>query len=1129
MVRRWAAGLPEGYKESTSAQEAVDDLEVLSRLASGEVAMRMLVTHVQSDRLTGSRRVARLKVCRAGAPVSLAEVLPLLHSAGVEVLDERPHAVSGPDGPAWIYDFEMSHPTQVPFATPEVFVDAVHAMWEGRCEVDGFNALVLVAVLSWREVVVLRAIASYLRQGRLPFRVESTVAALRANVEVTRGLVELFDVRFNPDRFTDEEERADAEAHVVAQLSEQLDAVERRDHDRILRAHLAVLDATLRTNHFRTDAVGDASTSGPEGSERPHLALKLAPRRIPGLPEPRPEFEVFVHSPRVEGLHLRFGAVARGGLRWSDRSDDFRTEVLGLVKAQMVKNTVIVPVGAKGGFVARQLPDARNREAWLAEGIACYRAFISCLLDVTDNLVDGTVVPPPRVVRRDPADHYLVVAADKGTASFSDIANALAADYHFWLGDAVASGGSVGYDHKGMGITARGAWVSVQRHFRERGVDVQSEPFTCVGIGDMSGDVFGNGMLCSPTTRLVAAFDHRDIFLDPDPDPQTSFVERQRLFALPRSSWQDYDRTLVSEGGGVYSRSAKSVPVSPQVREALGIADGAEEVTPEELIRAVLRAPVDLLWNGGIGTYVKASYETHADVGDPGNDAIRVDGRELRVRAVGEGGNLGFTQAGRVELARTAVPRAGDPVDQPTRGAVNTDFIDNSAGVDTSDHEVNIKILLDAVVAAGGMDVERRNQVLAAMTDEVADLVLRDNYQQNLALADEAAVAVETLHEHEQWMRELEERGVLDRALESLPNRTDVRRRRENGEGLTVPELSVLLSWTKIVMAEELLASQVPDEGYLRGELIGYFPSALRQDRRDEMVAHPLRREIVTTQVVNTVVNEAGIVAWPGASELTGAGAPQFALAHLVAGELYGIAGLRAAVAELDHAVDAAAQTAMRAQVRDLQSRAARWLLVRAGGAGLRTEEVVDAYSVPVQRLLAGLPRLLSGAAADSAAARRRTWVDAGVPTDLAAAVSVLPEAAALLSVARTASMTDSVPDEVLAVHLELGQRLRLHELRDAVELLPHTNRWDMKARTTLADDLEQAHTALDRAVVRATSGGLPGAEAATERVEGWATQAGPQLARSEELVDAALADGHVDLARASVAVRAVRSLLDDD
>ena len=1129
LVRRWAAGLPESYKEVTSAAEAVEDLGVLSGLQAGEVAMRMVVTHLHSDRLTGRRRVARLKVCRSGIPVSLADMLPLLHSAGVEVLDERPHEVTGPDGKAWIYDFEMSHPTEVPYASPEIFVDAVHAMWDDRCEVDGLNALVLVAGLTWRQVVVLRAIASYLRQGGLPYRLESTVAALRANASVTRLLAELFEVRFDPDRFEDEAARAEAEARVAGELAAELDAVERRDHDRILRAHLSVLDATLRTNHFRTDAVGDASTSGPEGSPRPHLALKLAPRRIPGLPEPRPEFEVFVHSPRVEGLHLRFGAVARGGLRWSDRSDDFRTEVLGLVKAQMVKNSVIVPVGAKGGFVARQLPDPRDREAWLEEGIACYRAFVSCLLDVTDNLVEGTVVPPPRVVRRDAADHYLVVAADKGTAAFSDIANALSADYEFWLGDAFASGGSVGYDHKRMGITARGAWVSVQRHFRERGVDVQSVPFTCVGIGDMSGDVFGNGLLCSPATKLVAAFDHRDVFLDPDPDPRTSFVERQRLFDTSRSSWQDYDRALISEGGGVHSRSAKTIPVSPQVRHALGMADEVEQVTPEELIRAVLTAPVDLLWNGGIGTYVKASYETHADVGDPANDAIRVDGRDLRARAVGEGGNLGFTQAGRVELARTARPRGSDPDDRASRGAVNTDFIDNSAGVDTSDHEVNIKILLDAVVASDGIDVGQRNQLLAAMTDEVATLVLRDNYHQNLALADEAAAAVEALHVHEQWMRELEARGVLDRALESLPNRTDVRRRRETGEGLTVPELSVLLSWTKIVMAEELLASAVPDEGYLRGELIGYFSSALRQDRRGEMVAHPLRREIVTTQVVNSVVNEAGVTAWSRTAEETGEGAPQFALAHLVAGELFGCAALREGIAGLDHQVDAAVQTRMRAEVRTLQRRAVRWLLARTGGSGVDAEAVVDAFSVPVQRLLVGLPRLISGTAADAASTRRREWVDAGVPTDLAGSVAVLPEAAALLAVVHTASLAGAAPDEVLAVHLTLGQRLRLHQVRDAVESLPRGNRWNMKARSALAVDLERAHAGLDAVVVGSTRGGIPGIPAAEERVEAWATTVGDRLGRTEDLLDDVVAEGPMDLARASVAVRAVRALLERD
>ena len=585
------------------------------------------------------------------------------------------------------------------------------------------------------------------------------------------------------------------------------------------------------------------------------MSFKLEPSAIPDLPEPRPRFEIFVYSPRVEGSHLRFGSVARGGLRWSDRRDDFRTEVLGLVKAQMVKNTVIVPVGAKGAFFCKQLPDPSDRDAWLAEGVACYKTFISGLLDITDNLRDGETLPPRDVVRHDGDDSYLVVAADKGTATFSDIANGVAKDYGFWLGDAFASGGSVGYDHKAMGITAKGAWVSVQRHFREMGVDCQAEDFTCVGIGDMSGDVFGNGMLCSEHTRLVAAFDHRDIFIDPAPDAASSYVERRRLFDLPRSSWKDYDTSLISEGGGVWPRSAKSIPVSAQVREVLGLDGSVTALTPAELMKAILVAPVDLLWNGGIGTYVKASDETDADAGDKANDSIRVNGEDLRAKCIGEGGNLGFTQLGRVEYARYGAGGKG--------GRMNTDFIDNSAGVDTSDHEVNIKILLDRVVGAGEMDEAARNELLAEMTDEVGTLVLRDNYEQNLALANAEAHAPSLLHVHEEWMRALEKRGVLNRELEGLPSTRQVRRRLDRKQALSAPELSVLMAWTKIVLADELIESDLRDDPYLREDLMAYFPSRMKPEFEAAMEDHPLRREISVTQVVNDLVNGAGMTFWP--------------------------------------------------------------------------------------------------------------------------------------------------------------------------------------------------------------------------------------------------------------------------
>ncbi|MGN6132066.1 MAG: NAD-glutamate dehydrogenase, partial [Nocardioidaceae bacterium] len=675
LARQYTEAFPEAFKEDFSPRAGAVDVGVLEGIESEEGFALSFYQPVGAD-----PHEARLKVFRIGRPLSLSQVLPVLSSMDVEVVDERPYALDGLPRESYLYDFGLRYTSMPPSQGRELFQDAVRAVWEGRNETDGFNALVLAAGLTWRQATVLRAYAKYMRQGGTPFAQDYIEDALKQNVDITRLLVALFETRFDPGRngdlAPDSESRTARAEELENRIEQALDDVASLDHDRILRSYATVIRATLRTNYFQLDADGEAKS---------YISFKLRPDAIPELPQPRPRFEIFVYSPRVEGVHLRFGAVARGGLRWSDRRDDFRTEVLGLVKAQMVKNAVIVPVGAKGGFFCKQLPDPSDREAWLAEGVACYKTFISGLLDLTDNLVSDKTVPPDRVVRHDGDDSYLVVAADKGTATFSDIANGVAKDYGFWLGDAFASGGSVGYDHKAMGITARGAWESVRRHFREMGVDCQSEDFTCVGIGDMSGDVFGNGMLLSEHIRLVAAFDHRDIFLDPDPDAATSYAERRRLFDLPRSSWQDYDRDLISEGGGVWSRSSKSIPVSPQVRKALGIADDVSAMTPPELMRAILTAKVDLLWNGGIGTYVKAETETNADVGDKSNDAIRVNGSDLRCRSVGEGGNLGLTQKGRIEYALAG-------------GRINTDFIDNSAGVDTSDHEVNIKILLDRVV-----------------------------------------------------------------------------------------------------------------------------------------------------------------------------------------------------------------------------------------------------------------------------------------------------------------------------------------------------------------------------------------------------------------------------------------------
>ena len=1095
LARSFQASFPEAYKEDFSAATGALDLGRLEALGQSGTDLSLF------SPLDAARGEARLKVFRRGAAISLSEVLPALSSMGVEVVDERPYQLDHTEHPSYIYEFGLRYPPGMPDQVREPFQDTIRAVWDGYNEIDGFNALVLGAGLTWRQATVLRAYAKYMKQGNSPFAVDYIEEALRGNTDITRLLVQLFEARFDPGRngvAADAEARTARVEGITHRIGSALDDVASLDHDRILRSYLTHINATLRTNYFQLD----------DGVHHTYMSFKLEPSVIPDLPQPRPRFEIFVYSPHVEGVHLRFGAVARGGLRWSDRRDDFRTEVLGLVKAQMVKNTVIVPVGAKGGFFCKQLPDPSDRDAWLAEGVRCYTTFISGLLDITDNRVEGATVPPRDVVRHDGDDSYLVVAADKGTATFSDIANGVAKDYGFWLGDAFASGGSVGYDHKAMGITARGAWVSVQRHFRERGIDCQTEDFTCVGIGDMSGDVFGNGMLCSEHIKLVAAFDHRDVFLDPDPDPAKSFAERKRMFDLPRSSWQDYDPSLISEGGGVYSRSLKSIPISTQVRRVLELDESVTKLTPAELMKAILQAPVDLLWNGGIGTYVKSSEETHADAGDKANDAIRIDGRELRARCVGEGGNLGLTQLGRIEYAECG-------------GRINTDFIDNSAGVDTSDHEVNIKILLDRVVADGDLTEKQRNHLLAEMTDEVASLVLRDNYEQNLALANASAHAPSLLHVHEDWMRTLEKKGVLNRELEGLPTSREVRRRIERGEGLTTPELSVLLAWTKIELADELIESDLPDDPYCHVDLVGYFPTQLKEGFESSIATHPLRREIIVTQVVNDLVNGAGMTFWPRLAGETGATPAELTRANFVAREIFGSLPLREELQTYDNRLGAGCQTRMRVEMRTLVERASRWL-VNNRRPPLDSQGTVDYFREPVQRLMDELPSLLTGRELRAYEGRMSRLVDEGVPEDLASRVAVLHPAYQLLGIREIADRMELDPVDVTRLHFALGERLGLPDLVTRILALPRDDRWQTMARAALRDDVYAVHAQLTAQVLRDTSG----SDTVPARIQQWEDGDAVVVSRAASTLEEICSDENADLARMSVGLRVVRGLL---
>ena len=1108
LVDSFARGFPTAYEETFTTSQGVADLAHLDRLSSGQGTSVAL--YRPSD---ASPDVRRFKLFRADA-LSLTDVLPIFTHMGVEVVDEQPYEVTRVDGtPLEVYDFGL----RVKDATTweslsheglrDLFEGAVLAVWEGEAESDGFNRLVLGAHLTWRQVVILRSIAKYLRQTQTAFSQHYFEDALVANPAVAADLVALFETRFDPARFADDEAGRKAREAVCDEISarvlDALDAVSSLDHDRIIRAFLAVVKATLRTNFYQPDA---------EGRPKPYVSLKLNPKAIPDLPAPRPAYEIWVYSPRVEGVHLRFGAVARGGLRWSDRREDFRTEILGLVKAQMVKNAVIVPTGSKGGFYPKALPDPTvDREAWLEEGKASYRMFISGLLDLTDNRVGGDIVPPADVVRHDGDDPYLVVAADKGTASFSDIANGVAQSYGFWLDDAFASGGSAGYDHKGMGITARGAWESVKRHFREMGHDTQTEDFTVVGVGDMSGDVFGNGMLLSEHIRLLAAFDHRHIFLDPNPDAAVSHAERRRLFDLPRSSWDDYDKSLISAGGGVFARSLKAIPVSAEMIAALGLPNGTTSMTPAELMKAVLLAPADLLWNGGIGTYVKASTEDNLSVGDRANDAIRVNGRELRVKVVGEGGNLGCSQLGRIEAAFNGV-------------RINTDAIDNSAGVDTSDHEVNIKILLSEVVRSGGLDLEERNTFLASMTDEVADLVLRDNYEQNVLLGNARAQEHQMATVHERLMKWLEERGDLDRQLEFLPSEAELAQRVHDGKGLKSPEFSVLVAYAKLALKHDLLASALPDDPYFEATLADYFPTPMRERYAAELAAHPLRREIITNSVANSIVNRGGITFPFRAGEETGASVEQMARAFVVCREVFGLAHFVQQVEALDNVVSTNAQTSLYLEFRRLLDRAVRWFLTaRPGRLDIGAE--VERFGPVVEAMGPQVPELLRGDERKRLNRRAAEFEKAGVPEALARHTASLLDWYSLLDIVEIATDTGRDPQDVAALYYVVSERFGIDAMLGKVTRLPRDDRWDALARGALRDDLYSVLESLTRGVLDAN----PADGAASdpgEQYDVWARANQDSISRTKGALSGIVRLDNPNIAALSVALRTLRSVV---
>lgn len=1091
LFKKYREAFPTGYRESHSAQTAVFDIARIEEAFDSQTLGMNLYRPIEAD-----ENELSFKIYNVGAPIALSDILPRLENMGLKVVRETPADIlpDGAEQPVYLHDFGLLTEDGLAVdytAVRQMFHDCFARVWRGDIEDDGFNRLILRANLEWREVVMLRAYCKYLRQARIPFSQAYMEETLAHYPDLTRLLVRLFKLRFDPEFDGD---RQGLEATIEAAIDQELDRVANLDEDRILRRYRNLIQETLRTNFFQND----------DGAEPiSYLSFKFNSQAIEDLPEPRPLREISVYSPRFEAVHLRFGLVARGGLRWSDRREDFRTEVLGLVKAQQVKNAVIVPVGSKGGFVLKKAPPLSDREAFQAEGIACYQLFVRAMLEITDNLVDGTVVPPQRLVRKDDDDPYLVVAADKGTATFSDIANEIAVSLGHWLGDAFASGGSAGYDHKGMGITARGAWESVKRHFREMGRDTQSEDFTVVGCGDMSGDVFGNGMLLSEHIKLVGAFNHLHIFIDPDPDPAASFAERKRLFEMPRSSWGDYDKTLISKGGGIIDRSAKSVTLTPEMQKLFGIAE--KSVPPNTLLSAMLRAEVDLLWFGGIGTYIKAASESHGDAGDRANDGLRVNGGELRCKVVGEGANLGVTQLGRIEFARAG-------------GRINSDSIDNSAGVDCSDHEVNIKIALGQVVGRGDMTEKQRNDMLVEMTDDVAALCLDDNYAQTQAITVTESEAYRLLDRHQRLMRSLERAGTLDRSIEFLPDDETIDSMDAMKIGLTRPEIAVLLAYAKNVTYEELLQSNLPDDPLLESDLSRYFPMALRERHHDSIEAHTLRREIIATAVTNSMINRTGPTFVNEMRDRTGLEAPEIARAYTVVREAFRLRALWAEIESLDNKASTEAQTLMLREIGRTVDRSTQWFL-RNADHPLDITKLMEEFAPGIKTLAAQMDDVLQPDQRDDIAQRTDRFVSPGVPEALSQRIGALKMLSTACDIVRLASEAGVPVLDAAKTYFAVGSRFRLDWLRRGANRLTPDSTWHKLAVEAIIDDMWGTQSDLSRKVL---GNGGTGSDA----IDHWVATRRDTADRVENLLGELAAVGQVDLAMLAVANRELRGMV---
>ena len=1040
LFRIYKNAFPSNYVIHYGSDSAVFDIHKMDEaLASGNLALDLF------RKKNDARDFVRLKVYNPKEQVPLSDILPMLENIGFRVLDENPYLITPKDGEethVWVRDLRLTMPGAQDLSLTKMktaFEEALTKVWHGKMENDGFNALVTKAGLVWRDVMLLRAYSKYLKQTGLPYNQGFLVQALSNHPQIAKKLVELFYARFELKR----EKDAPTADSIASSINRLLGNVSNIAEDRVIRRYMNVIESTLRTNFFQ---------KGEDGKLKDYISFKLDSRALLELPLPRPFREIFVYSMRTEGIHLRGGKVARGGLRWSDRHEDFRTEVLGLMKAQMVKNSIIVPVGSKGGFVVKQPPVDGGREAYLAEGIECYKTFLRGMLDVTDNIVEGKPKHPSQVKRHDEFDPYLVVAADKGTATFSDIANSISLDYGFWLGDAFASGGSAGYDHKKMGITARGAWVSVIRHFREMGKDIAKEPFTVMGIGDMSGDVFGNGMLLSKNIQLVGAFNHLHIFLDPNPDTAKSFKERERMFNLPRSTWDDYNKKLISKGGGVFSRTDKSIPISKEVRNVLGLASDVKSLAPDQLIQAMIKAPVDLLWNGGIGTYVKARSESHEEVGDRANNAVRVNGEELRAKIVGEGGNLGFTQLGRMEFARRG-------------GRINTDALDNSAGVSCSDHEVNIKIALAAAMEKGDLTLKARNKFLESMTEEVAELVLRDNELQNQALSNAEAQGHHILESRARLIRDMERKGLLNREIEFLPSEEELAERRAKKQGFTRPELAVILAYSKLALYEEVLESSLPDDAYFESDLLHYFPTPMQKKYTDEINHHQLRREIVATVLTNSMVNRVGSAFFYTMAEDNSVATCDVARAFTVVRDAFHLRPVWCAIEDLTGSVKASVQSELFVEINRFVAHITGWLL-RNIPQPIDLSTVMKSFAPGIDELIKLADSIASPALKDAVLTKQKYFINLGVPKDLALRIThleILASACDIVQVANTAKLPVKTVGEI---YFTIGQHLRLGWLRLAADKVVLDSQWDRIAITAIHNDLFDQQRRLTLSVI---------------------------------------------------------------